>query len=234
MNKNFNNFGIIGNKIVKRIKNTINKSINSKNIIKKEPIKKSIPVKKEKPKIQKPIKKEEIKIKEELAELQDDALIISKPTASKETILKWAENLNTNDLFKSWLPIAWEVGLEYGIDPVFIIAQFTLETGYAKFGGVLDASYHNVCGLKNPKGGSDVDANAHMKFSSWEEGITAQVQHLALYADAPKLKGKKIVDPRHFEWIRGTAKTASELSSKWATGPSYGEKINKLCKQIAK
>ena len=57
-----------------------------------------------------------------------------------------------------------------GVNWVVAYVQAAKETGYGKFGGVLDASYHNPCGLKTNKGGSDKDPKAHMKFKSWNEG----------------------------------------------------------------
>ena len=71
-----------------------------------------------------------------------------------------------------------------GINWVLAYVQAAKETGYGKFGGVLDESYHNPCGLKNPSGGDDYDADAHKKFDNWEQGVLAHLDHLALYAAA--------------------------------------------------
>ena len=39
--------------------------------------------------------------------------------------------------------------------------------------------------MKTTVGGADHDITAHCQFDSWETGIRAQVDHLALYAGAP-------------------------------------------------
>ncbi|MGO0807090.1 hypothetical protein ACTPEF_24150, partial [Clostridioides difficile] len=42
---------------------------------------------------------------------------------------------------------------------VLAVAQSAKETGFCNFGGVLDASFKNPCGLKTSVGGSDTDKN---------------------------------------------------------------------------
>ena len=71
-----------------------------------------------------------------------------------------------------------------GVNWVVAYVQAAKETGYGKFGGVLDETYHNPCGLKTSQGGGDYDKDAHMKFNSWDEGVQAHLDHLALYAGA--------------------------------------------------
>ena len=101
-----------------------------------------------------------------------------------------------------------------GVNWVVAYVQAAKETGYGKFGGVLDASYHNPCGLKNSSGGADEDPNAHKRFDNWDQGIIAHLDHLALYAGAagyPKtnyvstwqhsnLDSTSTYDPRHFAY----------------------------------
>lgn len=155
-----------------------------------------------------------------------DFLIINKPTTSLEKIQSWASN--KPELFKHVIPIAYKLSVEYGLDPVVVIAQIAVETGYCRFGGKVSPSYHNTCGLKTK------DGKGFNRFDSWEEGIEAHIQHLALYVNAPNLKNKTIVDPRHFNSLRGTAKTVNDLSRKWCTTSDYGKKLNNLCKEIVK
>ena len=114
--------------------------------------------------------------------------------------------------------------------------------------GVLDESYHNPCGLKNPSGGDDYDANAHKKFDNWDQGVIAHLDHLALYAAAdgyPKTsyvdswKGEELsvdetYDPRHTGWfgttsgILGKAKDVLSLTGSWASDPNYGIELFRL------
>lgn len=85
------------------------------------------------------------------------------------------------------------------------------ETGYGKFGGVLDESYHNPCGMKTSSGGGDYDPNAHQKFNSWDEGVQAHLDHLALYAGADGYPKSDTFDPRHFVTIKGRHQLSTHL-----------------------
>lgn len=157
--------------------------------------------------------------------------ILLKPTSTYEQCKKWAESKNASDLFMEILPILYNTAVENGVDPTLVVAQCAKETGYCKFGGVLDASFKNPCGLKTPGGGGDKDKNAHTRFDSWEDGVLAQVQHLALYAgkDGYPLSNPK--DPRHFADLFGKCKTVKSLSNNWA-GSGYGEDLEKMMKEI--
>ena len=146
------------------------------------------------------------------------------------------------------MSLLYNCAVKRGIEPAVFIAQAMVETGYFKFGGVLNASYHNTCGLKTTKGGSDKAASAHMKFKSWEEGINAHADHLALYAGAkgfpkysPETKGYynenckangTTKDPRHFTYLYGCCKTVEGLSGTWATNKKYADTILSLVKEI--
>ena len=175
--------------------------------------------------------------------------IIARPSASLEQCRTWIKNVKTaHKLAVENIEILYTSAEKNGIDPVVLIAQCMLETGYFKFGGVLDASYHNTCGLKTTKGGSDKAASAHMKFSSWEEGIQAHADHLALYAGAtnfPKYSPNcaqdlnkeykyngTTQDPRHFSYLHGTCRTVESLEGKWATSPGYARKILLIVREI--
>ena len=120
--------------------------------------------------------------------------------------------------------------------------QAAKETGYGKFGGVLDASYHNPCGLKESSGGSDTDPNAHKRFDNWDQGVIAHLDHLALYAGSagyPKtnyvsswnngnLDSTSTYDSRHFKYLAGTVTTVNALGGKWAPSKTYGLEIFRL------
>lgn len=183
--------------------------------------------------------------------------IITKPTATINQCLNFTKKIKTaNKLCMNLVPILYEEAIKRGINPAIAIAQAYKETGYFNFGGVLDASFHNVCGLKNPAGGGDKDKNAHKRFPNWETGIAAYLDHLALYAGAKtypkyssdleqyyKSKGLKYEanklkqngstdDPRHFTYLHGKCKTVESLSGNWAPAKSYGADIIKMVKEI--
>lgn len=175
--------------------------------------------------------------------------ILGKPTATLEQCNVWIKGIKTaNKLAITNMPILYNAAVSNGIDPVVLIAQCMIETGYFNFGGVISASFHNTCGLKTTKGGSNYSANAHMKFDSWKDGIQAHADHLGLYAGSPKCpkyspntkgyynenckKNGTTKDPRHFTYLYGKCKTVESLEGTWATSKDYAEKILKLVKQI--
>lgn len=152
-----------------------------------------------------------------------DQLVLGESTATKAQAERWAKRNRASDLFLSWIDLYWELGEEYGVNPVVAYTQAALETGFAKFGSVLDASYFNPCGLKTAEGGDDTDADAHHRFSSWEEGIRAHYEHLALYAGAEGYPLEHSVDPRHFPYLTGIAETVGGVSESWATAGTYAD-----------
>ena len=157
--------------------------------------------------------------------------ILSKPTSTYEQCKNWAESKKASALFMEILPTLYNTAVENGVDPTLVVAQCAKETGYCKFGGVLDASFKNTCGLKTPGGGGDKDKNAHTRFNSWEDGALAQVQHLALYAGKEGYPLSNPKDPRHFSDLFGKCKTVKSLSNNWA-GSGYGEDLEKMMKEI--
>ena len=175
--------------------------------------------------------------------------IVSTVDTSLEAVEAWARSKNATETFiglaKIYKKYAESRG---GVNWVLAYVQAAKETGYGKFGGVLDESYHNPCGLKNPSGGGDYDPNAHKKFDNWEQGVIAHLDHLALYAAAdgyPKtsyvdswkdeaLASNETYDPRHIGWfgttsgILGKAKDVLSLTGSWASDPNYGIELFRL------
>ena len=158
-------------------------------------------------------------------------LILNKPTSTYLQCKKWAESKNPNPLFLEILPKLYNIAIENGIDPTLVVAQCAKETGYCKFGGVLDASFKNPCGLKITQGGGNYDPNAHKRFNSWDDGITAQCQHLALYAGEEGYPLSNPLDPRHFPYLLGKCETVESLSNNWA-GKTYGQDLVVMMNQI--
>jgi N-acetylmuramoyl-L-alanine amidase len=127
----------------------------------------------------------------------------------------------------------WTAGTLLGVDPVVLAAQAALETGWGKFGGVLDTSFNNTCGLKTARGGGDSDPNAHTRFPDLATGALAHAQHLYAYATARALPdGIRLVDPRFALVARGSAPTVDRLAGRWAPDPDYGRKITALVRLL--
>lgn len=162
-----------------------------------------------------------------------DFKIISDSKVTAKQAKKWAKSKGATDTFADLADLYFEYSSDHGdVNPAIAYVQAAKETGFGKFGGVLDESYHNPCGLKNPSGGGDTDPNAHQKFDSWDEGVQAHLDHLALYAGASGYPREDTYDPRHFVTIKGKATTVNSLGGKWAPSSTYGEEVNKLYKNL--
>lgn len=161
--------------------------------------------------------------------------ILSKPTVTVEQMQEWAKSKNNNKEFINLAELYYKLSVERGINPAVSYAQFAHETGFlykVKSAAGLDESYHNPCGLKVLQGGGDYDKNAHMKFATWQNGISAHLDHLALYAGAKCYPRKNTLDPRHFPYLFDSANTVEELSGKWAPSQSYGDKLKVYIKEM--
>lgn len=158
--------------------------------------------------------------------------IISNTKTTVAQMQEWAKRKGAHQTFIDLAPTYYKVSQNAGVNPLVTYAQSAKETGYFKFGGVLNITYNNPCGMKISAGGGDKDPNAHMRFKSWEEGIQAQVDHLALYAGQNGYPKANTPDPRHFAFIKGTAPTVEDLGGKWAPSATYGVDIVKRVKEI--
>lgn len=168
----------------------------------------------------------------EEATTPDNAPIMITATSTVGQAQEWAKSKNASEEFINIAPIFYKVAAAAGVDPTGAYAQSAKETGYGKFGGVLDATYKNPCGMKITAGGGNYDPDAHKRFNTWEEGITAQIDHLALYAGAEGYPKESTPDPRHFPYIRGKAPTFEALSGNWAGSATYGSSIVNMMNQI--
>ena len=160
--------------------------------------------------------------------------IISETNITVDTAKEWASTKNATDTFKNLADLYWSLYKEHGnVNPAVAFVQSALETGYGKFGGVIDESFNNPCGMKTTNTGDNSDPNAHQRFNSWNEGVQAHLDHLALYAGAEGYPRSNTYDPRHFSAILGTATTVNELVGKWATDPNYSKSIMSLYNELA-
>lgn len=158
--------------------------------------------------------------------------IISKPSALRDQAKQWAKNNNATPTFISLVDLYWNLYLSHGeVNPVIAYVQSALETGYGKFGGKIDESYKNPCGLKTSTAKDD-SPSAHVKFNTWEDGISAHLDHLALYAGVSGYPKEHTKDPRHFQYLLGKVKSVEELSGTWTSAQDYGLKILELMSDI--
>lgn len=159
--------------------------------------------------------------------------IISETVISPDDAKKWAKTKGATDEFIGLADLYWKYAAERGnVNPALAFVQAAKETGFGKFGGVLDASYRNPCGMKTSSGGGDYDKNAHTRFDTWDDGVKAHLDHLALYSGAEGYPRQDTTDPRHFASIYGVAKTAVSLNGKWSSMSTYGEELVSLYNQM--
>lgn len=158
--------------------------------------------------------------------------ILNRSTVTVAQMKSWATSKKAAKIFVDLAQTFYDVSVAKGVDPAVTYAQSAKETNFMHYTGVVTAEYKNPCGLKITQGGGDYDIQAHKKFSTWTEGITAQVDHLALYAGQKGYPKSNTPDPRHFASIYGTAPYVENLGAKWAPSPNYGYEVVTLMKQI--
>lgn len=151
--------------------------------------------------------------------------IVGATFTNRATAERWARSQDAAPRFVSNARLYFELAPSRGIRPEIAYAQSAKETDYGNFGGVIDASWNNPCGLKTTAGGGNDDPDAHQRFVNWRQGVTACIDHLALYAGAPGYPRAVTPDPRHFAFLRATAPTVEQLGARWAPDPEYGISI---------
>ncbi|MGS0763875.1 stalk domain-containing protein [Syntrophomonas curvata] len=125
-----------------------------------------------------------------------------------------------------------QIGKEYGVRGDVAFCQAAKETGWWKFGGLVQPYQYNYCGLgatgSAATGEEDLmgadparvryEAEVHGAiFDSPATGVEAHIQHLYAYAcKAPLPAGKVLVDPRFIKPTRGIASRWIDLGGKWA------------------
>ena len=158
--------------------------------------------------------------------------IIDKPWGGKENAKQWAKNRGATETFIGLADLYWKFSSECGgVNPTLAYAQAALETGYGKFGGAVKEEFKNPCGLKTAIANDD-SPDAHAKFKTWEDGVLAHLDHLALYAGAVGYPKAKSPDPKHYQYLFGVCKYVEDLGGIWAAGDEYGFKVIKLMESI--
>lgn len=122
-----------------------------------------------------------------------------------------------------------EEAFDEGINSDVAFAQMCLETGFLRFGGLVQPEFHNYCGL----GAMDADHPGEM-FETEQLGVRAHIQHLQAYATTADVSlNKELVDPR-YGWVHKTKFVTDifGLTGTWATDPNYGEKIDEIMSRM--
>ena len=117
-----------------------------------------------------------------------------------------------------------------GINSDVAFCQMCLETGFLRYGGLVQPSFNNYCGL-----GAMNKKNPGEKFPSEVIGVRAHIQHLHAFSTKDKKLRNKLVDPRYkYVQPRGKAPTIWKLAGTWAQDRNYGNKLDALLKELEK
>ena len=119
--------------------------------------------------------------------------------------------------------ILYEEASFEGVCPEVLYAQVMKETGYLRFGNLVQANQCNFGGV-----GATGPGNLGYTFSSVREGLRVQAQHLKAYATTEPLNNP-CIDPRFNLVSRGCAPKTTDLNGRWAVpGKGYGEGLNAI------
>lgn len=135
--------------------------------------------------------------------------------------------------------VGWEYthAQRYRLDPVGLVAQVALETGWLLFGGRLDGRWRNPAGIRvrDPRIVSTFLPQAdpdhpltHAMFPSWNVGCLAHVQHVAAYCGVLDWADSPVVDPRVSYVTAPAAEVWHDLGGRWAPAADYGEQVERV------
>jgi hypothetical protein len=113
-----------------------------------------------------------------------------------------------------------------GVNHDVAFAQMCLETGYLKFGGLVQPEWNNFCGL-----GAIGPEQPGLIFPDIRTGVRAHIQHLKAYATNEPLN-LELVDPR-YKYVRlGSSPSIYGLAGTWAADKMYAVKINAVLEKL--
>lgn len=116
-----------------------------------------------------------------------------------------------------------------GINSDVAFSQMCLETGFLRFGGLVQPEFHNYCGL----GAMDAEHPGE-QFETEQLGIRAHIQHLQAYATTEDvLLNQELIDPR-YNWVHKTKfiEDIWGLTGTWAMDPNYAKKIDAILSRL--
>ena len=174
-----------------------------------------------------------------LMPISDEAELITlkgDATATQAQMVRFIEKRNKkpklNCSVRQIVQYYYEEASREGIRPDIAICQAIKETGTFAYGGDVDPSQNNFCGL-----GATGNHEPGAKFPTPQIGARAHIQHLLAYAskEPPKVD---IVDPRYVlvrdfrKDIFGKLTHWTDLNGVWAVpGTHYGQDILRLWQQ---
>lgn len=145
--------------------------------------------------------------------------ILSSPTSTESQCVQWLKDKNAEKELIDLVPFIFKESVIANVDPTLVIAQTSLETNYFK--SEVCKTYKNTAGIK-----SRYNSSIYAKYESYEEGLKAQIAHLALYSGNPQ--SWYYYKP----WVDGIVTKIEELSGVWAEDENYSKKILQMMNEI--
>lgn len=158
----------------------------------------------------------------------DNTVIYGPGNSSKDTLsnfLQYGNNKLGKELRDEFAQIYIEESKAEGINWDVAFVQMCLETGFLKYGGLVESGQNNFCGL------GSFDSKKGASFPTIREGVRAHIQHLKAYGTEEELNGE-LIDPRFHLVKRGSALNVMDLAGRWAEDPKYGIKLKSLLKRM--
>jgi len=146
-------------------------------------------------------------------------------TVTVEHLNRWLESKGA----PAYAHLYQAAGDKYGVRFDYAIFQSCIETGFWTFRGDVSADQNNFAGIGATGNGATGES-----FESPQQGILAQIQHLALYGGKSIPKDELVAERSRYvhEWILGQAPNFEDLAGKWAADKSYALKINSMAKDF--
>lgn len=153
---------------------------------------------------------------------------------NEQIVVGWAKQNNATDLFvKLWNVYNELYKLCGNVNPIIAYIQAAIETNFGEFKGELKEEFNNPYGIKEFKYDDEgVLIEEYTRFNSWEEGVEAHLDHLALYFGADGYPKENSKDSRHFYYLYGICSNISDLQGKWNSKKGYSNKILDEIKNI--
>lgn len=153
---------------------------------------------------------------------------------NEDVIVEWAKKNKATDLFvRLWNVYNELYKLCGNINPVIAYIQAAIETNFGEFKGELKEEFNNPYGIKEFKYDDEgVLTEEYTRFNSWEEGVEAHLDHLALYFGAEGYPKEDSKDSRHFYYLYGICSNISDLQGKWNSRKGYSNRILDEIKNI--
>ncbi|QEN05459.1 hypothetical protein EW093_12290 [Thiospirochaeta perfilievii] len=155
--------------------------------------------------------------------------IYSQGSSSVDTLAQFLSQGNGalgEELVYEFATIYIEESKIEGINWDIAFVQMCLETGFLRYGGLVESGQNNFCGL------GSFDNKQGASFPTIREGVRAHIQHLKAYSSTEDLN-RELLDPRFHFVERGSALDVHDLTGRWATDPKYGIKLVSLLQRVS-